>query len=197
MPWWIEPLLRVLQGLGVVRDPEQEMEAKRLLLEMEARAEAARAEEFARFMAATQPTADRVYVWANTAIALVRPALCVFAVVSPIVWTDRWTAFLNVLANAGVWGAIALVPVWAWVLGRDGVRLLLGLTAGFRGVAIPPEVLPPGIPSGQSDVLSRPVRPPSPPPPPSPRPAPPFGPPPPPPPPSPFDPPSDVGGVER
>jgi hypothetical protein len=147
MPWYIEPLLELLRGLGILKDPEQELKAKELLAQLEAQAEAARAAEFAQFMAATQPHADRVYIWANTLIAFVRPALAVFAVVSPIVWTDRWVALLRQLADAGVWGAVALVPAWAWILGRDGVRMVLALVAGARGVPVPPAAAPPGVPA--------------------------------------------------
>jgi len=159
VPWYVPLLLDLLKGLGILKDPEQELKAKQLLAELEARAEAARAEEFAAFIAATQPTADRVYIWANTLIALVRPALCVFAVVSPIVWTDRWVAFLRMLADAGIWGAIALVPAWAWILGRDGVRMILGLVSGLKGVPIPTTAAPPGIPAPTTTVPTAPVPP--------------------------------------
>jgi hypothetical protein len=140
--WWIEPLFELLRGLGILKDPEDERKAQELVAKIQAQQE----EAFARFIEATQPKAERVYVWANTAIALVRPLLCVFAVISPIIWTDRWIQFLGTLKDAGVWGAIALVPAWAWILGRDGVRMILGVVAGLKG-GIPNTLLPPGIPS--------------------------------------------------
>jgi hypothetical protein len=145
--WFVQPFIDLLKSLGILKDPEQELKARQILAELEAKAEAARAEEFAAFVAATQPASSNVYVWANTLIALVRPALCVFTVVSPIIWTDRWIAFLRMLADTGIWGAIALVPAWAWILGRDGVRMILGLVAGMKGTALPASVLPPSIPS--------------------------------------------------
>lgn len=142
----------------LVASPAEKLEAQKALAELELRArefeaktEAAREDAFARLMESTQPKSDRVYVWANTLIALVRPTLAVFAVISPIIWIEQWKTFLNALEGAGIWGAIALVPVWAWVLGRDGVRMILGIVAGRRGkgdvdVDALREALPPGLP---------------------------------------------------
>ncbi|MEM4381874.1 MAG: hypothetical protein QXX19_06550, partial [Candidatus Caldarchaeum sp.] len=99
-------------------------------------------DDFARFIEATQPKSSDIYRWAATLIALVRPALAVFVVISPIIWTDRWMSFLGVLKEAGIWGVIALSPAWVWILGRDGVRIILGVVATLKGLPIPDGVIP-------------------------------------------------------
>jgi hypothetical protein len=97
-------------------------------------------------------------VWANTVIAiliglanvfiaLVRPGLAVFSLLSIVFWTDRWVAVLKVLADAGVWGAIALIPLWEFVIGRDGLRVVLGAIVSWRTGKAPAEALPPGVPT--------------------------------------------------
>lgn len=146
------PILKDLIG-RLLPDPAQRLEAEKALAtaaaqarEAEAQMEGARAKEFADFIAATQPSPDRVYVWANTLIALVRPALAVFTAVSLIVYTDRWLNILNVLKGAGIWGAVGISPLLVWVLGRDGLRMILGVVATARGTSIPAGVLPPGLP---------------------------------------------------
>lgn len=127
-------------------DPQEQADIHKQLVALEAEINARSEEAFARYIEATQPKSDRVYVWANTLIALVRPVLAVFVVVSPIFFTEKWVKFLSVLQEAGVWGAIALAPAWVWVLGRDGVRMILGVVATLRGVPLPREALPPGLP---------------------------------------------------
>lgn len=102
-------------------------------------------DDFARFIEATQPKSSDIYRWAATLIALVRPALAVFVVISPVIWTERWMSFLGVLKEAGIWGVIALSPAWVWILGRDGVRIILGVVATLKGLPIPDGVIPPGI----------------------------------------------------
>ena len=126
-------------------DPQEQAEIQKQLMALEAEINTRAEEAFVKYIEATQPKSERVYVWANTLIALVRPALAVFVVVSPIFFTEKWVQFLKVLQDAGVWGAIALAPAWVWVLGRDGVRMILGIVASLRGTQIPVEALPPGI----------------------------------------------------
>jgi len=130
------PILELAKLLleRLVPDPKERAELEKKL-----------ADDFARYIEATQPKGSEVYRWAATLIALVRPALAVFVVLAPIIWTDRWVQFLGTLEKAGIWGAIALAPAWAWILGRDGVRMVLGVTALLRGQPIPKEVLPPSI----------------------------------------------------
>jgi hypothetical protein len=120
----------------VVPDPKERAELEKRL-----------SDDFARFMEATQPKGSEIYRWAATLIALVRPMLAVFVVITPIIWTKQWVEFLGVLKDAGIWGAIALSPAWVWILGRDGVRMILGIVATLKGTPIPKEVLPPGLPS--------------------------------------------------
>lgn len=153
MPWTlILPFLQNLVG-KFIADPQerakQELALQELALkvkEAEAQMEAAREKSFADFIAATQPSADRVWVAANTLIALVRPALAVFTAVTLIFWTDRWLEILRVLKDAGVWGAVGISPLLVWVLGRDGLRMVLGVVSAVRNGKVPDEVLPPGLP---------------------------------------------------
>lgn len=136
----------------VIPDPAQRLELQKQMAEAEAqareaeaKAEEARANEFAAFIAATQPSADRVYVWMNTLIAAVRPAMAVFVLISLVVYTEKWQAILSTLAGAGIWGAIGISPLLVWVLGRDGLRMVFGAIATWKGGVVPPEVLPPGL----------------------------------------------------
>ena len=153
--WWLPLLTELIRRL--VPDPREQAEINQQLQRLAAEEEARKEEAWQAFIAATTPSSERVYVWANTLISLVRPALAVFAVISPIIWTDRWVKFLGVLSEAGVWGAIALVPAWAWILGRDGVRMILGLVSGLKGV---PVQMPPGVPGPSRPQPRRPVEPP-------------------------------------
>jgi hypothetical protein len=132
------PLLKMLLE-RVVPDPKERADLERQM-----------SDEFARFMEATQPKGHEIYRWAATLIALVRPALAVFVVITPIIWTQQWVAFLGVLKDAGLWGAIALAPAWVWILGRDGVRMILGTVAAFKNTSVPKEALPPGLQPGPS-----------------------------------------------
>lgn len=152
---WFLPFIKPVLDILLKRlDPATQIEAQRAILEMElqvrqaeAQAEAARAKEFADFIAATQPSSERVYVWVNSLIALVRPAMAVFTLVGLIAWTEKWKEILTVLSASGIWGAIGISPLLVWVLGRDGLRMVLGAIAAVRGGQIPPEVLPSGIPT--------------------------------------------------
>jgi hypothetical protein len=130
------PIIKTLLE-RVVPDPKERADLERQM-----------SDEFARFMEATQPKGNEIYRWAATLIALVRPALAVFVVISPIVWTQQWVAFLGVLKDAGLWGAIALAPAWVWILGRDGVRMILGTVAALKNTPVPKEALPPGLQPG-------------------------------------------------
>lgn len=154
MPWsLILPFLKSLLE-RVLDDPVARREAQQQLAELdlrvreaEAQAEAAREQAFADFIAATQPSASRVYVLFNSLIALVRPAMAVFVLVSLVVYTEKWKEILTTLASAGIWGAIGISPLLVWVLGRDGLRLVFGAMGVLKGGGVPPEAVPPGIPS--------------------------------------------------
>ncbi|MGI0013785.1 MAG: hypothetical protein ACREBU_10135 [Nitrososphaera sp.] len=154
MPWaLILPFLQNLIG-KFIQDPTERAKQEQALQELalkakeaEARMEEAREESFARFIASTQPTSDNLYRWANTLIALVRPTLAVFTAVSLIAYTQKWLEILTVLKEAGIWGAIGISPLLVWVLGRDGLRMVLGVVGTIKnGGAIPDGALPEGIP---------------------------------------------------
>jgi len=130
----------------VFPDPQDAADAKATLEEAAAKTEAARAEEFAEFIKATQPTSDRVYIWANTLIAMIRPVMAVFSLLAPFVWPVPWTNFIKVVAEGAPWSIVALSPMVVWILGRDGLRMVLGLASVVKnGGRIPPEVLPEGL----------------------------------------------------
>jgi len=136
-----------------IPNPTERLAQERALAELEAqardseaKAEAARAAEFASYIAATQPTPDRVYVWANTLIALIRPVMAVFSLLAPFLWVDQWTNFIKVVAEGAPWSIVALSPMVVWILGRDGLRMVLGLASVVKnGGKIPQEVLPDGL----------------------------------------------------
>lgn len=130
----------------VFPDPQEAADAKVAVEEAVAKTEAARAAEFAEFIKATQPTADRVYIWANTAIALVRPGMAIFSLLAPFVWPAPWADFMKAMAENAPWSVVALSPLVVWVLGRDGLRMVLGLVSVVKnGGRIPAEVMPEGL----------------------------------------------------
>lgn len=147
----------------LVASPQEKAEALERLQELEIKAreaeakiEVAREESFARFVESTQPKSADSYRWVNSLIALVRPGLAVFVMLSLVFATEKWTQVLGALADAGIWGAIAISPLIVWVLGRDGLRLILGYVSMKTGHPIPPDTLPVGT---QSVVPMAPVRP--------------------------------------
>lgn len=160
------PLLKDILG-RVLPNPQEKLDMEKALAQIEARAreaeanaEAARAAEFAAFIAATQPSADRVYVWINSAIALVRPTMAVAAFIAPWLWPDRWQALLHAISANAPYSVVALVPVWAWVLGRDGLRMVVGAIAAFRSGTVPPGAFGPGIPNSDFVPFPSPEKPP-------------------------------------
>jgi hypothetical protein len=67
----------ILQALGLMgpEDKEKEREYQLRLLEAQQENEAALRTAFAQFQQLWRPSAERVYVWANTAIALFQPTI--------------------------------------------------------------------------------------------------------------------------
>lgn len=126
----ILPILkRVLES--VFPSPEQRLELEKALSEAVQKEAESRAREreqitneFIEIIRATQPSPDRVYVWANTLIALVRPAISVTIVLAMVFRTDTIKSLVETFANAGPTGWIVMAPVLWWFFGRDIAKFL-------------------------------------------------------------------------
>lgn len=129
----MEAFLSVLRPIieAVFPSPEKRLELEKAAQEA-ARQEAERqirereqmTAEFIKILETTQPAADRVYVWANTLIALVRPSISVAIVLAMIFKTKTVTELVNTFATAGPSGWILLAPVLWWFFGRDIAKFL-------------------------------------------------------------------------
>lgn len=129
----MEALLTILRPIieAVFPSPEQRLELEKQAAEVLAK-EAERqikeremqTAEFIKILETTQPPADRVYVWANTLIALVRPAISVSIVLAMIFRTETIKSLVDTFANAGATGWIVLAPVLWWFFGRDVAKVL-------------------------------------------------------------------------
>lgn len=113
----------LLKNLGIAKDPEQEKEYKLKLIELAAAGQLAEAEEFQTFLKATTPDANRVYVWANTWIAITRPAITWLIVLAIIFAPDRLGTALKFISEAGTVGMMLMsIPLW-WFFGRDMAKM--------------------------------------------------------------------------
>lgn len=108
----------ILQALGLMgpEDREKEKEYRLKLLEAAERKEEAMVKAFADFQGLWRPSAERVYVWANTAIALFQPAI-LGLVYYDVIWGRRQSIRAAVeLEKAGIPGllimAIMLFPFY-------------------------------------------------------------------------------------
>lgn len=148
------PVLRELaKGLGWLKDPEQERQAQLEFLRLVAEQDLAASEEFRQFLVATSPQPERVYIWANTWVAITRPAIT-WVVTGAIVASffvegisQRMIATIEAFNNPA--GLIVLsIPLW-WFIGRDAVKMV----AARLGVPVngtlptPPSPQPPTPPS--------------------------------------------------
>jgi hypothetical protein len=123
----------VLQALGFLGPEDKEAEREfhlRLMAAQEANRQAL-TEAFAAFQSLWRPPADRVYVWANTAIALFQPAIVGLVYYDMIFGSQRSIAMAQSLAAAGVPGllvmAILLFPLY-------GPALVSSVSSAFGGV---------------------------------------------------------------
>lgn len=116
----LEALVKLLRNVGLLADPEQEVQFRRQLTDLEQ----TNAEVWVSFVKATMPDASRVYMWANTAIALVRPVLSTLIVGGMLFVPDRILALVKTFGEAGPAGWIILAPVLWWFFGRDVNKLL-------------------------------------------------------------------------
>jgi len=142
MPW--SDISGLLKGLldRLFPDPAKQAEIAVAMAEIEIRAkeaeakiEAARAEEFAQFIAATTPNADRVYVWTNSLIALVRPFLAIFSLVTWVYLPDRWREVLAAFGQLDLLGKFIIgSPLLIFVGGRDLMRMFVAIASARIGV---------------------------------------------------------------
>ncbi len=116
----IEALVKLLQGIGLLGKAEEEVEFRRAVADLEK----AKAQVWVDFVRATSPDASRVYVWANTIIALVRPAISTMVVGAMILVPQRVLDLVRTFGEAGPAGWIVMAPVLWWFFGRDVGKVL-------------------------------------------------------------------------
>jgi hypothetical protein len=121
--------------------PQDRQEFEKLVMEAKAQEAKARAKEreqmtreFITLLETTQPTPDRVYVWANTLIALVRPTVTLLIIGSVIWLPDRLKEFLAMASASPTGFYLIMAPVLWWFFGRDINKFLgrdgLGVIGG-------------------------------------------------------------------
>lgn len=134
----IEAIVNLLRGLGLLRDAEQEVNVRRTLNELEK----TRADVWVDFVRATVPDASRVYVWANSVIALVRPAISMLIIGGMLLAPQRMLELVRTFGEAGPAGWIVIAPVLWWFFGRDVNKVLAmhfgGLIPVGSGAAVRP-----------------------------------------------------------
>ncbi|MDQ7820414.1 MAG: hypothetical protein QN173_10535 [Armatimonadota bacterium] len=126
----IEAVVNLLRGLGLLQDPAQEVQVRRQLADLEK----ARADVWVDFVRATTPDAERVYVWANSVIALVRPAISALIVIAMVAAPSRMLDLVQTFGDAGPAGWIVMAPLLWWFLGRDVAKVLAIRSGGLLPV---------------------------------------------------------------
>src|SRR3989454_9027738 len=127
----MEAIVGLLRGIGLLQDPQQEVDVRRQLSELEK----AQADVWVDFVRATSPNAGRVYVWANSIIALVRPAISTLIVGGMIFAPSRILDLVRTFGEAGPAGWIVMAPVMWWVFGRDVGKVLAMRDGGVHPLA--------------------------------------------------------------
>src|SRR2546430_17381273 len=113
----MEAIVGLLRGIGLLQDPQQEVDVRRQLSELEK----AQADVWVDFVRATSPNAGRVYVWANSIIALVRPAISTLIVGGMIFAQPRILDLVRQSGESGPAGGIVMAPVMWWFFGQNFV----------------------------------------------------------------------------
>jgi len=116
----IEALVKLLQGIGLLDKPEDEVEFRKAVADLEK----AKAQVWVDFVRATSPDPNRVYMWANTIIALVRPVISTMVVGAMIFVPNRILDLVRTFGEAGPSGWIVMAPVLWWFFGRDVGKVL-------------------------------------------------------------------------
>lgn len=116
----IEAIVNLLRGIGLLEDSEQEVEVRRSLADLEK----TKAQVWVDFVRATSSDPDRIYMWANSIIALVRPAISLLIVLGMLFAPSRILELVRTFGEAGPSGWIILSPLLWWFLGRDVNKVL-------------------------------------------------------------------------
>ncbi len=116
----IEALVKLLQGIGLLDKAEDEVEFRKAVADLEK----TKAQVWVDFVRATSPDPNRVYVWANTLIALVRPVISTMVVGAMIFVPTRILDLVRTFGEAGPSGWIVMAPVLWWFFGRDVGKVL-------------------------------------------------------------------------
>jgi len=116
----MEALVDLLKGVGLLRDPNQEVDFRKAVADLEK----AKAEVWVDFVKATSPDPNRVYIWANSVIALIRPAISTLIVCGMVFAPDRILELIRTFGDAGPSGWIIMAPVLWWFFGRDASKVL-------------------------------------------------------------------------
>lgn len=135
----IEAIINLLQTLGLLSSPEHETEVREQLTKLEQ----TKAQVWVDFVKATTPDANRVYIWANSLIALVRPAISTLIVCGMVFAPSRILDLVRTFGEAGPAGWIVVAPLLWWFFGRDVNKVLSmhfgGLIPVGSGAAEPRE----------------------------------------------------------
>lgn len=133
----MEALVDLLKGVGLLRDPNQEVDFRKAVADLEK----AKAEVWVDFVKATSPDPNRVYIWANSVIALIRPAISTLIVCGMVFAPERILELVRTFGDAGPSGWIIMAPVLWWFFGRDVGKVLAmrygGLVPVGNGAADP------------------------------------------------------------
>jgi flagellar protein FlgJ len=116
----IEALVKLLQGIGLLGKAEEEVEFRKAVADLEK----AKAQVWVDFVRATSPDPTRVYVWANTIIALIRPMISTMVVGAMVFVPGRILELVRTFGEAGPSGWIVMAPVLWWFFGRDVGKVL-------------------------------------------------------------------------
>jgi len=116
----IQALVDLLKGIGLLRDPSEEVEFRQAVADLEK----ARAQVWVDFVRATSPDPARVYIWANSVIALIRPAISILIVGAMIFAPARILALVKTFGEAGPAGWMVIAPVLWWFFGRDVTKVV-------------------------------------------------------------------------
>lgn len=116
----IEALVKLLQGIGLLGKAEEEVEFRKAVADLEK----TKAQVWVDFVRATSPDPNRVYVWANTVIALIRPTISTMVVGAMVFVPGRILELVRTFGEAGPSGWIVMAPVLWWFFGRDVGKVL-------------------------------------------------------------------------
>lgn len=116
----VEAIVNLLQSIGLLTDPAQEVDIRKHLVELEQ----TRAQVWVDFVRATSPDPARVYMWANSMIALFRPAISALIVAAMVFAPSRILELVKTFGDAGPSGWIVMAPVLWWFFGRDVSKIV-------------------------------------------------------------------------